>query len=80
MDATYLHALAKGLYGPEARDYLTLRIENLYLNRSVQYSHYAKDNRILRGLVEPLEEENAEMRQILVAKGLLRKIQEKKTA
>jgi hypothetical protein len=65
------------LASKEARDFLDLLLRRNSLQRSELYSDYSKDNLALRKLVDQMRNENSEVKELLIAHGLLRNIPEK---
>ena len=76
-EPVYLSLLVRGIRSDYAREYLNLRLLNRELKRTKQYADYAEDNATLLNFVESLRTENDGLKQILIAKGLLRKISER---
>jgi hypothetical protein len=77
VEKTYADLSSKGLHSKAAEEYRSLVLKRNHLERTALYAEYSKDNVVLGELVTELKNENAEMKQVLLSKGLLRKIPEK---
>lgn len=58
-------------------EYRDILLVSNYLKTTERYAEYTSDNFFLKELVESLGSENESMRQILLAKGLLRNVDDR---